>query len=407
MIVSTAERPDVVAIVPTLGTKVERLLSALSSLEAQQTDARLAVVVVVNSDDHEVAAALPDWVRVEVVGLNLGWAGGLAFGRSLVETDHIWLVQDDMVLEPGCLEGLLSALADDDGLGMVAPLVLDENGLVVARSGGAYRTPEGEYVDWQPPEAVPIDEFTTLEGYAYIGSRGMLIRSAVWDEVGGMDAQFYPVVWADGDFCAALAHHQHRFRLVAEARCAHEQAGSTPSRFGALLWHRHRERLERKWLKGADEGVAARAAAAVHPELDRQLLTSIAVASTSLVRELAARFEETDSKLAETWERLGETNSYALAVEGERDEARRLLELARHDVAALQKQLDDEHAARAEVSATIVYLDDLEGKLRHTEQERAQIEAELADVLSSRSWRLSAPLRRLSSIVRRRPRSSA
>jgi hypothetical protein len=80
---------------------------------------------------------------------------------------------------------------------------------------------------------VPIDEFTTLEGYAYIPSRGMLIRSAVWDEVGGMDPRYYPVVWADGDFCAALAHHDHRFRLVAEAR--QEFGGQLAARLGVDL----------------------------------------------------------------------------------------------------------------------------------------------------------------------------
>ncbi len=413
MIVGTHESPDVVAIVPTLGTKPERLLRALDSLWRQETDARLAVVVVINSDNVDAAAGLPDWARVEVAGLNLGWAGGLAFGRSLVEADHVWLVQDDMVLAPGCLDGLLVALADDSGLGMVAPLVLDDDGLVVARTGGAYRTPDGVYVDWQPPEATPIHEFTTMDGYAYIGSRGMLVRTSVWDDVGGMDPLFYPLTWADADFCAALDDRGYRFRLVAEAHCTHEQSGSTPSRYSGLLWHRHLERLERKWLRGVDEGAEARSAPVVHPELKPHLLTSIAVAAASLASALAVRFEESDSKLAETWERLGQTNDYAVATERERDEARRLIDELRHERDVERGALDEARRERDEAHRDLAQsrseaerlrreLGEVHEHIETLERDAQAVRQELDAVLHSRSWRLSAPLRRASSFVRRR-----
>lgn len=400
MIVGIDDNPDVVAIVPTLGTKVERLRRSLDSLFLQETDVRLAVVVVANTNDSAITSVLPEWAHVEVVGLNLGWAGGLAFGRSMVSTQAVWLVQDDMVLEPGCLDALWSALVSDSSLGMVAPLVV-KNGLVAAGTAAAFRNENNEYFGWYPAEDVPLDSFVMPRDVAYIGSRGMLIPTRVWDEVGGMDPLFYPLVWADADFCLALERSGYEFALVRDAHCDHEQMGSTPRHFGALLWHRNRARLERKWFSGPELSETTRRETEVNSRLSIQLTRSIAVAAASLAQEIAQRFVEASTQLSVLSERLAEVNDYAIARERERDELRAIHDGLESEVRELRAQLkaalttvDDHEPATAPIQ-------DFNQQLNVAHAELARTQDELNSVLSSRSWRLSAPLRRVAALFRR------
>jgi GT2 family glycosyltransferase len=352
MLVALADRPDVVALIPTLGASPDRLARAVGSLVEQQTDARLAVLVVVNAESSAVATLDP---RVAVVhaGLNLGWAGGLAFGRSLVQAEQLWLVQDDMVLDAGCLDALRTALRDDEGLALVAPMVLRE-GRVAARSVGAHRDAQWQFSGWYPEVDTPLDEIGALEGYAYVGSRGMLVRTAVWDAVGGMDPRFYPVMWVDVDLCSMLLARGLRFRSVIDAHCTHEQSASTPSQLSALLWHRNLALLRQKHA-GGPTGSAPSITGAVDARLEPGLIATIARAAASLVRELADRVEHDHRELERLRQRLDE-------LEPERAEA------ADRIAAAEQRaQLAEHHARLADL--------------------------EVAAMRSSRSWRITAPLR--------------
>ncbi|MCA1943476.1 MAG: glycosyltransferase [Yonghaparkia sp.] len=354
MLVALDDRPDVVAIIPTLGNDRARLERAVRSLVDQQTDARLAVLVIVNAE-QSAPAVLDPLVTVVHTGLNLGWAGGLAFGRSLVRAAQLWLVQDDMVLDPRCLDALRTALLGDEGLALVAPMVL-RDGRVAARSVGAQRDEDWRFSDWYPETDTPLDEIGALEGYAYVGSRGMLVRTAAWDAVGGMDPRFYPVMWADVDLCSTLLARGLRFRSVIDAHCTHEQSASTSSQFSAVLWHRNLSLLRQKHA-GAPPEPAPSITGTVDARLEPGLIATIARAAASLVRELADRIENDHRELE---------RSRALFEQFER-----------------QLELADARIAAAEQRARLV-------------------ELELAAMRSTRSWRLTAPLR----AVRARRRES-
>ncbi|UTT62999.1 glycosyltransferase family 2 protein [Microcella humidisoli] len=347
MLVTLDDHPDVVALIPTLGASPTRLARAVASLVDQQGDARLAVLVIVNAETSSPTTLDP---RVAVVhaGLNLGWAGGLAFGRSLVRAEQLWLVQDDMVLDPGCLSALRAALADDPGLALVAPMVM-RDGLVVARTVGADRDDAWEFSGWYPEVDTPLDDVDRLEGFAYVGSRGMLVRTAMWDAVGGMDPRFYPVMWVDVDLCSTLLARGLRFRSVRDAHCSHEQSASTTTQYSAVLWHRNLSLLRQKHANGP-AGRVPSVEGAVDARIEPALVATIARAAASLVRELADRIELDHAELERTRERHADLSSQR---------------------------------------------DDSEARIAAAEHRARLAELELAAMRASRSWRLTAPLRRI------------
>lgn len=290
MLVTLEDDPQILAVIPTLGTRPARLARCIEALREQTSATRVAVVVVLNSDDETAidASVIAD-CSVLLPGLNLGWAGGLQLGRASSTTaGRLWLIQDDMTPEPGCLAALESELERDPDLAVVSPLVVDEAGMVPPRSCGGVlrREPLIDMDHWypaQPTAPADIDELDTLD---YVPSRGMLIDIAVWDAVGGMYPGYYPVIWADVDFCTAVREAGRSFGIAREARTRHEGHGSTPSPFVRLLSERHRDLYRSRWSSGGEEPRAART------PIPAALTEVIARAAAALAADLAVRYSD-------------------------------------------------------------------------------------------------------------------
>lgn len=253
-------RPRVAALIPTLGGDAARLRRAIDAVRAQRDDVELEVLCIVNragAAPEEVAELAELGARVVSAGLNLGWAGGLAFARRLVDADLLWLVQDDMVPAPTCLAELRRALEADDRLALVSPLVVTEDGMVPPHSCGASIDDTGALTDLIPAEPIAAGDFRPETWGDYVPSRGMLIRRDDWDAAGGMDPRYYPVLWADADLCAALSARGRRFAIATDAECRHQINGSLPGGLGPILHARNRELFLAKWrTASAGRGVA-------------------------------------------------------------------------------------------------------------------------------------------------------
>jgi GT2 family glycosyltransferase len=367
VLVHVDDDPEVLAVIPTIGTNLPRLGRCLEALTAQTSAARLAVVIVLNTpDDIAIAPAITRVATVLRPGLNLGWAGGLHLGRTRSSTAALlWLVQDDMTPEPGCLDALEVELRSDPKLGVVSPLVVDDSGLVPAGSCGGVLT-RGPLIKmdyWYPAVATAPRELDSLYSLDYVPSRGMLVDLALWDQVGGMYPGYYPVLWADVDFCAATRETGRSFRIAPGARTSHEGGGSTPTPFGQLLFDRHRDLFRARW------GVEQRGP---HPErtpIPSTLAVLIADAAASLVADLATRYSDL------VLERGRARELKAVAEKG--------LELLAAaplaaDLAAHQRELV---LARERMEAT---------------------ETEIRELRASTSWRITRPLRALGRLFRPR-----
>lgn len=343
MIVALDDAPDVVAVVPTLGGALPRLRTCLESVVASATRARLAVVVVWNDPRREVPRELPGPVALLEPGLNLGFPGGLAHARAATArrapaARHLWLVQDDVVVEPDCLERLLDRLAGADAPGVVAPVAVDDRGLVPARSRGGVLDAAGGMDHWFPTDDVAPEDVDLGHRLDYVASSGALVALAAWDAVGGFDPGYHPLLWSDVDFCFRAGRAGHHAVLEPAARIRHAGNASTPGVLSQYLVGANAERFRRVF---AGEPPAVTAPVSADPEL----VATVAQVSATAVVEVAA---------------LG------TRLLRERDEA----------VAALAAHRDELAAQRDALAL---------------EAERLRVE--LAATRSTTSWRVTAPLR--------------
>ncbi|MDN4175039.1 glycosyltransferase family 2 protein [Nocardioides sp. SOB77] len=197
---------------------LDRMLDGLAAL-ATPPD---AVLVVDNaSTDHtaEVLAARTDpWLRVTRTAENLGGAGGFSLGVRQAYAggwDRIWLMDDDVVPAPDCLDVLLAQ--DEDCLMAVRE---DRSGRLCEKAATRFDLthpwavkPKTGMVetDFGTREAMP--ERVELENVAF---EGFMCRRRVVERIGLPDPSYF-IFYDDVDFAIRARHAGFRIWAVRDA----------------------------------------------------------------------------------------------------------------------------------------------------------------------------------------------
>lgn len=200
---------ETVAVVVVTYNRADLLVGMLAGL-ACQTRPPDAVLVIDNAstdDTRQVLAEAPDSLPLEVITTeeNLGGAGGFHLGvRHAFDLgwDRVWLMDDDVVPAPDCLEVLMAT--DEDCLMAVredrhgdlvekAALRFDlDNPLAVKPKTAMVETTYGAR------EAMP--ERVALENVAF---EGFMLRRSVVAEVGFPDPEFF-IFYDDVDYALRI-----------------------------------------------------------------------------------------------------------------------------------------------------------------------------------------------------------
>ncbi|GAB3598918.1 hypothetical protein GCM10027446_30170 [Angustibacter peucedani] len=206
---------------------------SLAALRRQTRQPDVVVAVDTGSEDTSPGllrdALGPDAVLSAPRGTGFGDAVrmGLAHAAPGADPVHawVWVLHDDSAPDPRALELLLDAGAGSSSVGVVGPKLvawddddlLVEVGLTVGRGGrrdtgldGVERD-QGQHDHRSDVLAVP--------------SAGLLVRRAVWDELGGFDPAL-PLLRDDIDLCWRTHLAGHRVVLAPRAVVADAQAST-------------------------------------------------------------------------------------------------------------------------------------------------------------------------------------
>lgn len=195
----------------------------------RETSPETEVIVVDNASGdgsaERLSGELPDMLLIANEA-NLGYAGGNNVGiRSALErgADGIFVVNNDTIVLPGCIEGLTALIEDwrrAGHAGVFAPLSLraddpetiDFFKATVDLWNVALLTP------WRGQRTMPEHETDT----DYATGSALMIDRLVFDDVQPFDERFF-LVWEDVDFCLRARRAAHGRRAVADpsARVLH------------------------------------------------------------------------------------------------------------------------------------------------------------------------------------------
>ena len=235
-----------------MALRPQNLVAQLEEVLSETAELNRQLFVILNTP-HRVD--LPDLGQTILrPGLNLGYGGGLQFARRFYDSEFVWIVQDDMEIQPGALETLIWELENDEDLAAVSPAKIRKDGLL--HPGGAGGTLDAE-LRWErafPESAMPLAEYEYEGLQTHIPGGGMLIRTSVLDNVGGFDPRFFPKQKVDVDLCLRLGKKGHRFKVTPATWIIQNQGQTVSDRVTSFLQEHHRKTLLAKHsdLKDSD-----------------------------------------------------------------------------------------------------------------------------------------------------------
>ena len=194
------------------------LPDCLASLAEQTLRPAEAVVVDAGSADASVAVATAAGARV-VTAPNRGL--GFLYNRGVEATgsEYVLLLNNDVALEPRCIELLAAALDADERRFAADPTQLDWAGerVIHARTTLTRGRMLREYLPGlHLDHVVPAGEITPT---VCANGAAMLVRRSAFAELGGFDETFF-MEWEDLDLCWRAWARDWPTRLRAGARRA-------------------------------------------------------------------------------------------------------------------------------------------------------------------------------------------
>lgn len=208
-----------IALVLVTFNRSDLLLEMLESAIKQTVLPNIIYVIDNNSSDNTAelvkSFAEQNINTIEVTyhntGANLGGAGGFEYGSRLAyEAGHqwIWLADDDVELDPKCLEALIQ---HKDEAAILQPMRVNMDGSCAEISGTDYEINRITRLNPKRNTVQDLKQEWTIVELKTIPFEGPMIHRSVFEKIGFPDPRFF-IFYDDLDF--ALRAQQAGFKII-------------------------------------------------------------------------------------------------------------------------------------------------------------------------------------------------
>jgi N-acetylglucosaminyl-diphospho-decaprenol L-rhamnosyltransferase len=160
---------------------------------------------------------------------NLGFTGGMNAGIAAAGGDYIYLTEDDIEMDTGCISALVSYLQRHPGAGLAGAMMLNHDDGTIRCAGGHVdlgRTFSMKIIGaGESPKAI-----ASVEPYpvSYLPGASMMASRDQFTELGGFSGDFFMYL-EDVELCCRVLQRGLDVAVVPEARVAHHRPGDSPS----------------------------------------------------------------------------------------------------------------------------------------------------------------------------------
>ena len=203
------------------------LPAALTALAASTRTP--AAVVCVDTGSTDASAQLMAAAYGEVLRLprTTGYGAAVAAALQTVpSTRWVWLLHDDLAVEPTTLEALLDHAEQSPSAVLLGPKARDWNDPRVLVEVGLTTDAAGHRETGLERREYDQGQHDGVRDVLAVGTAGALVRRDVWDAVGGLDPHL-PVFRDDLDLGWKVNSAGHRVVVVPQARVRHARAATT------------------------------------------------------------------------------------------------------------------------------------------------------------------------------------
>lgn len=246
--------PRVSVIIPSAAAS-ELLAACLRSLarHAPKGIPFETIVVLNNATSASEARIQGAFSGVQVLSssVNLGLAGAGNLGRARSKGELLAILHDDAEIEPGWMEALIESADLHPEAGAIGSKVYFPDGRLQSAGNILWRdgTTSPPWVGPAPDPAA----FDELRAVDYCGTSSILVRTATWDAVGGLDERFFPAYYVDVDLCMGVRHVGQVVLYEPRSRIRHHRGASMRNRFRFFVSARNRSLFLEKWERAMDQ----------------------------------------------------------------------------------------------------------------------------------------------------------
>lgn len=218
------KEPRVVVVILNTNRRQDTL-ECLTSLK-KGTYENFQVVLLDNaSSDGTVEAvnkAFP-WVKIIHLQENRGYAGNNNIGVQAaleLEADWVFVLNEDTIVAPDCLNRLMCVAESDPKIGIVGPLVYHHSEPTVIQTAGGWlgRSWESKHYGQDEEDCGQYREPRDVE---WISGCGIVVRRDVIEEVGAIDERFF-YYWEETEWCLRARRAAWRILNVPQAKIWHK-----------------------------------------------------------------------------------------------------------------------------------------------------------------------------------------
>ncbi|HWG08545.1 MAG TPA: glycosyltransferase [Solirubrobacteraceae bacterium] len=179
---------------------------------------------------------------------NDGYLRSVKRGAEAARGDWLVLCNNDIEATSGWLENLLETAEAYDDVGIVAPKFIAPDGMLSEAGGILWSDGTGVNYGRGEDSSQPRYEYTREVDYG--SAAALLVRTSLWQEIGGYDERFVPMYYEDADLCFEARRRGWRVMYEPSAVVVHAEgstAGTDPSSGHKRHQETNRVKFVRKW----------------------------------------------------------------------------------------------------------------------------------------------------------------
>jgi GT2 family glycosyltransferase/ubiquinone/menaquinone biosynthesis C-methylase UbiE len=263
------EVPDASIIIPVYNNLLDTLLCLVTVLEIS-TDRSFEIIVADDGSTDATArliTALGGAVRYIRQPRNLGFLGNCNAAALQAKGRYLVLLNNDTLVMPGWLDGLLSPFDGQDKVGLVGSKLINWDG-TLQEAGGIFWS-DGSAWNFGRGQNAQAPEFCYLKDTDYCSGASIAIPTKLWRELGGFDPVFEPAYCEDSDIAFRIRDAGYRTLYNPESEVVHHEGRSHGRDLASgvkayqvanqrRLFDRWREVLQREHYPNAENVLRAR-----------------------------------------------------------------------------------------------------------------------------------------------------